>query len=123
MSLEQVKSEVTGAANAFKTEITTTVPVTFNLELTKTVRIVALVVALFLTYSVVPHWFSYLSVSGTQFTGIFSPFTGALSAVGSRMLELLVIKSLLTVVAYMVAFPTHTILKFQARFSKQTTDE
>jgi hypothetical protein len=47
--VEEVKAQVLSGVENFKQEITTAVPVSFNFTLSKTVRIVSLVVALYLT--------------------------------------------------------------------------
>jgi hypothetical protein len=111
--VEEVKAQVLSGVDKFKQEITTPVPVSFTIS--KTVRIVALVVALYLTYSVLSHWVSFLSAGDINFTGIFSPINGAFAAIRGRMLELLVFKSILTVALYCVAFPSQTILKLQSK--------
>jgi len=111
--VEEAKAQVLSGVESFKQEITASVPVSFTLS--KNVRIVSLVVALFLTYSVVTHWASFLSASGFDFVGIFSPMNGAFAALKARMFELLVIKTALTVVFYCVAFPRQTILKLVSK--------
>ena len=111
--VEEVKAQVLSGVDKFKQEITTPVAVSFTLS--KNVRIVSLVVALYLTYSVVPHWFALLSSGGFDFVGIFSPINGAFAAVRARMFELLAFKTALTVALYCVAFPRHTILKLQSK--------
>jgi hypothetical protein len=121
--VEEVKAQVLSGVENFKQEITTAVPVSFNFTLSKTVRIVSLVVALYLTYRVVPHWFSVLSSGDFDFIGIFSPFNGALSAIKARMVELLLFKTALTAALYCVAFPRHTIFKLQEKFAAKPAAE
>lgn len=111
--VNEAKDQVVSVIDRFKQEITTPVPVSFTIS--KTVRIVALIAALYLTYSTVPHWFSYLSAGNFDFVGIFSPLKGAVGAVMARMFELLVLKTVLTIALYCVAFPRQTILKLQSK--------
>jgi hypothetical protein len=120
-TVNQAQTQLKNGFESFKQEITTPVSVTFNLS--KTVRIVALIVALVLTYSVVPHWFSFVSSNKITLTGLFAPMNGAFAALAGRMFELLMLKSALAAALYCVAFPTHTILKIQSKFTAKQDSE
>jgi hypothetical protein len=87
--------------------------VTISFSYGKGVRIFAFVFGLLLLFSVIPHWVSFLNSSpfSNAFIGIFKPFNGALAVVASRMLELLILKSLLACLMIMIAFPNHFLPK------------
>jgi hypothetical protein len=124
--IETAKTEVVKAATAVNAELSTTATVSFTYG--KIVRYAALIVGLILAYSTITHWYSYLNVDTSSFSIInlsSGPVVmpsrssgGALGAVSRRMLELLMLKSGLTIALFMVAFPERTIHKIQAFFGK-----
>ena len=87
--------------------------ITLTFRYAKVVRLLALAFSVFLFYSVIPHWQSFISSGAfsTTFSGIFSPLNGAFAAVGSRILELLLLKSLLAIAMLMLAFPEFLLPK------------
>jgi hypothetical protein len=123
--IETAKTEVVKAATAVNAVLST--PATVSFTYGKIVRYAALIVGLILAYSTITHWYSYLNVDTSSFSIIHlssgpvvmpSRSGGAMSALSSRMFELLMLKSGLTIALFMVAFPERTIHKIQAFFSK-----